>query len=56
VLVVYDSGGPGRRDGDAVVADVFNIAGARGTGVLATLFPRGGHGAGEDRDGDRGEE
>jgi hypothetical protein len=57
VLVVYDSGGPGRRDGDAVVADVFNIAGARGTGVLASLFARGeGHGGGEVRDGDRGEE
>ncbi|HEX5872046.1 MAG TPA: DUF3616 domain-containing protein, partial [Longimicrobium sp.] len=56
VLVVYDSGGPGRQDGNAVVADVFRIAGERGAGVLATLFPRGGHGDGEDRDGDRGEE
>jgi hypothetical protein len=55
VLVVYDSGGPGRQDGNAVVADVFRIAGERGTGVLASLFPRG-DGDGEDRDGDRGEE
>ena len=56
VLVVYDSGGPGRQDGNAVVADVFRIAGERGTGVLASLFPSVEHGDGEDRDGERGEE
>jgi hypothetical protein len=46
VLVVYDSGGPRRQDGDAVVADVFPIPRGRGVGVLATLFP-GRHGGGD---------
>lgn len=57
VLVVYDSGGPGRQDGDAVVADVFPIPRQRGVGVLATLFPAQRHGGdgGEDRNGDGGE-
>ncbi|HYR07301.1 MAG TPA: DUF3616 domain-containing protein [Longimicrobium sp.] len=57
VLVVYDSGGPGRQDGDAVVADVFPIRGGGGAGVLASLFPshRGGQGEGEDRNGGQGE-
>jgi hypothetical protein len=52
VLVVYDSGGPRRQDGDAVVADVFTIPRARGVGTLATLFPAHGGGDGE-RNGDR---
>ncbi|MBW3572124.1 MAG: DUF3616 domain-containing protein [Gemmatimonadetes bacterium] len=50
VLVVYDSGGPRRRDGDAVVADVFTIGRGHGAGLLASLFPRGG---GEDGKGDQ---
>ncbi|HEX5870146.1 MAG TPA: DUF3616 domain-containing protein [Longimicrobium sp.] len=54
VLVVYDSGGPGRQDGNAVVADVFRIRGGGGVGVLASLFPRGG--GGEARNGDRDDE
>lgn len=47
LLVVYDSGGPRRRDGDAVLADVFTLPdGQRGGGVLERLFPaaRGGNG------------
>jgi hypothetical protein len=58
VLVVYDSGGPGRQDGDAVVADVFPIRRERDAGVLESLFPahRGGDGGGEDRNGGQGEE
>jgi hypothetical protein len=58
VLVVYDSGGPGRQDGDAVVADVFPIRGGGGAGVLASLFPshRGGDGDGDDRNGGQREE
>lgn len=58
VLVVYDSGGPGRQDGDAVVADVFPVTRLRGEETLESLFPShgGGEGAGEDRNGDRGEE
>lgn len=58
VLVVYDSGGPRRQQGDAVVADVFPIAGGRGAGVLASLFSthRGGHGGdGDESNEDRGE-
>jgi hypothetical protein len=57
VLVVYDSGGPGRQDGDAVVADVFPIRADRGAGALASLFP-GHRGGGEDvdRNGGQGDE
>ncbi|HEU4880841.1 MAG TPA: DUF3616 domain-containing protein [Longimicrobium sp.] len=59
VLVVYDSGGPGRQDGDAVVADVFPLGGGERDEDLESLFPArdgGGDGDGEDRDGGRGEE
>jgi hypothetical protein len=59
VLVVYDSGGPGRQDGDAVVADVFPVTRQRDQERLEALFPShdgGGEGAGEDRNGGRGEE
>ncbi len=52
VLVVYDSGGPRRQDGDAVVADVFALPRERGVGRLATLFSAHGGGDGE-RNGDR---
>ena len=52
VLVVYDSGGPRRQDGDAVVADVFPIPRSRGVGLLGTLFP-GHHGGDGERNGDR---
>lgn len=61
VLVVYDSGGPRRQDGDAVVADLFPIGGGDQEGELESLFPaRDGGGDededGDDRDGGRGEE
>jgi len=55
VLVVYDSGGPGRQEGEAVLADVFGLP-STGGGLLGAIFPthRVG-GGGEHRDGDRGE-
>jgi hypothetical protein len=59
VLVVYDSGGPGRQDGDAVVADVFPIGGGRSAQGLESLFPARdarGDEDGEDRDGGRKDE
>ncbi|WP_420126023.1 DUF3616 domain-containing protein [Longimicrobium sp.] len=62
VLVVYDSGGPRRQDGDAVVADVFPIAPGRGGSPMEALFPArdGGDGGGneerDERNGGRGEE
>ncbi len=55
VLVVYDSGGPRRQDGDAVVADVFPLRADRGADGLASLFPAHRDGDG-DGDGDRGDE
>lgn len=57
VLVVYDSGGERRTDGDAVVADVFPIRRNKGVGMLASLFPahRGGDDGGDrNRDRDKG--
>lgn len=52
LLVVYDGSGPGRMDGDAVVADVFTLP-ARRRGLLEAIFPgRGGadsRGGGSDR-------
>jgi hypothetical protein len=59
VLVVYDSGGPRRQDGDAVVADVFPLAGNGGEEGLESLFPArdgGEEEGGEDRDGGREDE
>ena len=59
VLVVYDSGGPRRQDGPAVLADVFRLphGGDGGEGPLGALFPahRGGEGDHGSEDGDRGE-
>lgn len=55
VLVVYDSGGPRRQDGSAVLADVFALPHAGGARGLAALFPahrRGGH---RDSEKDGGE-
>lgn len=59
VLVVYDSGGPRRQDGPAVVADVFRLPHGDEDGAepLAALFPAHGGGEGEhgNEDGERGE-
>ena len=52
VLVVYDSAGPRRREGAAVVADVFRLPDRR-DGGLAGLFPARGNG--EDKTADGGE-
>lgn len=54
VLVVYDSGGPGRQEGDAVVADVFAVPRARSGSLVEALFPsRRGGGEGGDGGEDR---
>lgn len=55
VLVVYDSGGPRRQDGPAVLADVFRLPHAHdGEGPLAALFPAHRGGDGHHRDGEEG--
>ncbi|HEY0019816.1 MAG TPA: DUF3616 domain-containing protein [Longimicrobium sp.] len=54
VLVVYDSGGPRRQDGDAVVADVFRVRRGRGPGLMETLFPPRHGGDGERNGGGEG--
>ncbi|HEX2077823.1 MAG TPA: DUF3616 domain-containing protein [Longimicrobium sp.] len=51
LLVVYDGSGPGRTEGDAVVADLFTLP--RRRGLLDTLFPA--RGGGRDRTEDANE-
>ena len=58
VLVVYDSGGPRRRDGSAVLADVFALPrpeDARRARGLAALFPSHRHGGAGDPEPGGGE-
>jgi hypothetical protein len=55
VLVVYDSGGPRRQEGSAVLADVFALPRVEGGEGLAALFPAHRHGGDGHSDGDGGE-
>jgi hypothetical protein len=58
VLVVYDSGGPRRQDGSAVLADVFALPrheDSEDAGGLASLFPAHRHDGEGHGDADGGE-